>query len=84
MNETIQKPLNMREAAEFLGVKPSYIYYLVHFGKLTAYKPGGKKLIFKLSELEKYAFSRSTGNMSERAVSILNTSQAKKPRRARA
>jgi excisionase family DNA binding protein len=40
MNETIQNPLNLKEAAEWLKVSPSYIYYLVHYGKLPAYKPG--------------------------------------------
>jgi len=55
MNET-QKPLNVEQAAAFLGLKPSYIYNLVHFRKLPAYKPGGKILLFKQSELEAYAF----------------------------
>jgi excisionase family DNA binding protein len=41
-NEFVQKPLTLKEAAAFLGLKPSYLYNLVHFGKLTAYKPGGK------------------------------------------
>jgi len=52
MTETMQKPLSLKQAADFLNLKPSYIYYLVHYGKLAAYKPGGKKLLFKQSELE--------------------------------
>ncbi|MDR2095488.1 MAG: helix-turn-helix domain-containing protein [Treponema sp.] len=56
MAETAQKPLNVKEAAEFLGLKPSYVYNLVHFGRLTAYKPGGKILFFKREDLERYAF----------------------------
>ena len=55
MNET-QKPLNVQQAAEFLDLKPSYIYNLVFYGKLTAYRPGGKKLLFKVSDLESYAY----------------------------
>ena len=84
MNET-QKPLNVQEASEFLGLKPSYIYNLVFYGKLTAYKPGGKMLLFKVSDLEAYAFRNKIGNRSERADSILNAAQKKKPcRKARA
>jgi excisionase family DNA binding protein len=56
MTETVQKPLNIKEAAAFLGLKPSYVYNLVHYGKLSAYKPGGKILFFKQSDLEQFAF----------------------------
>jgi excisionase family DNA binding protein len=80
MNET-QKPLNVEQAADFLNLKPSYVYNLVFYGKLTAYKPSGKKLFFKVSDLEKYAYSNKVGGHSERADSILNTAQKKKPRR---
>ena len=52
----MNKPLNVKQASEFLSLKPSYIYNLVFYGKLTAYKPGGKYLLFKESDLEAYAF----------------------------
>ncbi|MDR2730929.1 MAG: helix-turn-helix domain-containing protein [Treponema sp.] len=71
MNET-QKPLTVRQAAEFLGLKPSYIYNLVFYGKLAAYKPGGKILLFKISDLEAYAFRNKVGGRLGRADSILN------------
>ena len=80
MNEP-QKPLNVEQAAEFLGLKPSYIYNLVFFGKLTAYRPGGKRLLFKVSDLERYAYGNKVGGHSERANTILNTAQKRKPRR---
>jgi excisionase family DNA binding protein len=80
MNET-QKPLNVQAAAEFLGLKPSYIYNLVFYGKLTAYRPGGKRLLFKISDLEKYAYGNKVGGRSDRADAILNAAQTKKPRR---
>ena len=79
MNET-QKPLNVQQAAEFLNLKPSYVYNLVHFGKLAAFKPGGKKLLFKLSDLERFAYGNPVGGHSERAEAILNTAQKRKPR----
>ena len=79
MNET-QKPLNVQEAAAFLGLKPSYIYNLVFYGKLTGYKPGGKKLLFKTADLERYAYGNKVGGHSERADSILNAAQKRKKR----
>jgi len=80
MNET-QKPLNVQQAAEFLSLKPSYIYNLVFYGKLTAYRPGGKKLLFKISDLEAYAYGNKIGGRSERADTILNAAQKSKPRK---
>ena len=81
----IQKPLDVLGAAAFLGLKPSYIYNLVFFGKLTGYKPGGKKLLFKVSDLEKYAYRNKVGGHSDRADSILNAAQRAKgtPQKAR-
>jgi excisionase family DNA binding protein len=78
MNEA-NKPLNVRQAAEFLGCKVSYIYQLIFYGKLTAYRPGGKKLFFKVADLETFVFSNKVGGHAERANAILNTAQ--KPRR---
>ena len=80
MNET-QKPLNVQQAAEFLNLKPSYVYNLVFYGKLTAYKPSGKRLLFKVSDLERYAYGNKVGGRSERAEAILNAAQKRKPRR---
>jgi excisionase family DNA binding protein len=80
MSET-QKPLDVMGAAEFLNLKPSYIYNLVFYVKLTAYRPGGKKLLFKVSDLEKYAYGNKIGGHSEQADTILKEAQKKKPRK---
>jgi excisionase family DNA binding protein len=75
MTETVRKPLNVQEAAAFLGLKPSYIYNLVHYGKLSAYKPGGKILFFKQEDLERFAFRNKRAadfELAEQAESILN------------
>jgi excisionase family DNA binding protein len=79
MNER-EKPLDVQEAAAFLNLKPSYIYNLVFYRKLPAYRPGGKRLLFKMSDLEKYAFGNPVGGYAERADAILNTTQKKKKR----
>jgi excisionase family DNA binding protein len=74
MTETVQKPLNLKEAAEFLGFKPSYIYNLVHFGRLTVYKPNGKVLYFKQEDLERFVFrNKKTADfeLADRADRIL-------------
>jgi len=80
MNET-QTPLNIEQAAAFLNFKTSYVYNLVHYGKLPAYKPSGKKLLFKISDLEKFAYGNKVGGHSERAEEILNASKKKKSRK---
>jgi excisionase family DNA binding protein len=75
MTETVQKPLNVQEAAAFLRLKPSYIYNLVHFGRLTAYKPGGKILFFKQEDLERFAFrNKKTADfeLAEQADQLIN------------
>jgi excisionase family DNA binding protein len=77
----IQAPLTVQQAAEFLKVKPGTVYNLVFYGKLPAYKPGGKMLLFKISDLEKYAYGNKIGGLSDRADTILNTAQTKKPRK---
>jgi excisionase family DNA binding protein len=74
MTETLTRPLNLQQAAEFLGFKPSYVYNLVHYKKLTAYKPGGKVLYFKQEDLEKFIFrGKQTADfeLAEQANKIL-------------
>ena len=56
MNETITKPLNVDEAAQFTGLSKAYLYKLVHMGKVPHYKPTGGKVFFKQSELEEFIF----------------------------
>ena len=52
--ENTQQPLGVKEAAAYLRVKPSYLYNLVHYRKITAYKPGGKMLLFYIDDLANY------------------------------
>jgi excisionase family DNA binding protein len=57
MTETItQKPMGVSEAAEFTGLKPSYLYKLIHLGKIPCYKPTGGRVFFKREELEQFVF----------------------------
>lgn len=44
--------LNLNEAAGFTGLSKSYMYKLTSRGEIPCYKPRGKKLYFKRTELE--------------------------------
>jgi len=44
--------IGIKEFSEMFGFKPSYIYKLVYEKRVNYYKPFGKKLFFKLSELK--------------------------------
>ena len=44
--------LNVSEACKFLDYTRSYLYKLTHLRKIPHYKPNGKKIYFKKSELE--------------------------------
>jgi excisionase family DNA binding protein len=54
--EVLQRPLTVDDAAQFTGLKKSYIYKLCHHGKIPHYKPNGGKVFFKQEELESFIF----------------------------
>jgi excisionase family DNA binding protein len=49
-----QKPLNTKEAAEFLGISRSHLYRLTSRGEIAHYKPNGIKLYFLEEDLLAY------------------------------
>jgi len=57
-NEVIQnqKPLSISEAARFTGLKPSYLYKLIHLKRIPYYKPTGGRVYFKQGELEDFIY----------------------------
>jgi excisionase family DNA binding protein len=56
MTETLTRPMNVTEAAEFLGLSTNYIYKMISRGKIPCYKPLGKRVFFKAEELEAFIF----------------------------
>jgi excisionase family DNA binding protein len=46
--------LNFHEACQFLELSQSHMYKLTSAGSIPHYKPNGKKLYFKRSELENW------------------------------
>ncbi|MCL2792437.1 MAG: excisionase family DNA-binding protein [Spirochaetaceae bacterium] len=73
-NTITERPLNTKEAAEFLGYRESYIYQLLNKRKLTFYKTGNK-VCFKREDLEKYLYRNRIAadyEVEEQAEKILN------------
>ncbi len=54
LNYQTSEFINIVEASSYLRLKKSYIYNLVYKNKIPFYKPTGKKLLFKKSELNKW------------------------------
>lgn len=52
-----EKILNFKQAAEFLGISSSALYKITHKRAITFYKPSGKLIYFKKSELIKWLLS---------------------------
>jgi excisionase family DNA binding protein len=48
--------LGIAEASRFTGLKPSYLYKLIHLKRIPYYKPTGGRVYFKQSELEAFIF----------------------------
>ena len=51
-----ERPLTLPEAAEYLGVSKSHLYKLTSGAKIAHFKPAGKKLYFRKSDLSAYLF----------------------------
>lgn len=46
--------MNVKEAAAFIGLSFHSVYTLTSQKKIPHYKPGGKRVLFKRSELEEW------------------------------
>jgi excisionase family DNA binding protein len=57
--------LDLKQSAEYLKLKPSYIYSLVSQGKLPYYKPNGKKLYFFKHELNRWILGTKVRSIDE-------------------
>jgi excisionase family DNA binding protein len=50
------RPLSISAAAEYTGLAKSYIYKLVHLGRIACYKPTGGRLYFRQADLDQFIF----------------------------
>ena len=66
MQSTEKELIDVQEFAELFGLKPSYIYKLIYEKKINYYKPFGKKVYFRRSELlERFNDSKVEANADE-------------------
>jgi excisionase family DNA binding protein len=77
----MSKPLNLEEAAAFLGYTKESLQELVYQGKIPHYKPNHKKIYFRQEDLEAYCYRGRVSadyELGEKADAILNNAQYKK------
>ena len=70
-----ERPLDLSDAANYLHISKGSLYNLVHFKKITFYKPGGKLLYFLKKDLDAYiSKGRILANfeVNRKAEDILN------------
>ncbi len=60
-----EKPLSLHEASIYLNVSTSCLYKLTYKNLITHFKPNGKKIYFKKSDLDKYIFQNRKSYQSE-------------------
>ena len=65
-----KKPVNFKEACEYLGIKPATLYKWIHLRLIPHYKVHNRKIYFKADELEKFVFNRSNRVMSRAEVDV--------------
>ena len=74
VNSEPQKPISVSAAAEFCGLSKTYLYKLIHLGKIPCYKPAGGRVFFKQEELEAFIFrgrKAADYELAEQADSLL-------------
>ena len=54
MTETIDKPLNVKQAAEYLGIATSTLYQMVCRKKIPYSKPNNGYVYFRRQDLDNY------------------------------
>ena len=57
--------LNLNEACQYLELSQSHLYKLTSAGNIPHYKPNGKKLYFKRSELESWLLRNRSSTQKE-------------------
>ena len=79
-NNNIKEVLTLEEAAEYMGLKKSYLYRLTHEKRIRHYKPNNKKIYFKVEDIIAWLTSNpilTDEELSEQAQSYcLNSKQS--------
>lgn len=56
---------NFEEAANYIGISHSHLYRLTSTGKISFYKPNGKKLYFHRDDLDKFLLRNKNFSISD-------------------
>jgi excisionase family DNA binding protein len=70
-----KEALTVEEASEYTGLSNGTLYVLTHEKRIPFYKPMGKKIYFKRTELDGFMFRNKQAadyEVSEKADAILN------------
>lgn len=65
--------LNFNEAAQYLELSHSHLYKQTSAGEIPFYKPNGKKLYFKRSELEDWMLRNRNTTTDELTQEVANS-----------
>ena len=71
LSENTDKPLPFQEASEYLNISKSYLYKLTYSRQIPHYKPNGKMLYFKRSDLEEWLLRnrvKTAGEIEQEAI----------------
>ena len=72
---SLKRFLTANEAAEFLSISISHLYKHTHQKAIRYYKPNGRKIYFKLSDLENFILGgevRTQEEIEQDAINLLN------------
>jgi excisionase family DNA binding protein len=70
-----KEPLTIEEVVKYTGLSRGSIYQLIHNKQVPCYKPFGKKIYFKRTELDSFLFRKKLSadyEVSDMADAILN------------
>lgn len=62
---SIKEVVSLTEASEYLGISKSHLYKLTSSGRIPFYKPSGKRIYFKVTELNDWLLSNRVESISE-------------------
>lgn len=69
-----QKYLSLEEASEYLGLTKATLYRYTHERVIPFYKPGGRKIYFKSTDLDEYVENgrvKSNSEIHDKATNLL-------------
>lgn len=72
LNLTTKEILTLDEAVAYLKISKSYLYKLTHRKEIPFYKPSGKLIYFKKSELDDWVLRNRESNSNEIIVDVLS------------